>query len=127
MSKPILRMVLFALCSSQALAKITVPTRVAKSTVIELTDDLVIDTKTSPIIAELTFGSKGPEKVVFTSKTKKSVIVAKNGIWDLSSFNSRNKIIEFRGNAQLVCEPGAKIIFNNGLLRFSEATKWIIS
>lgn len=98
-----------------------------KNTIIELTDDIIIGTNKTPFIASKSFGSTKPEKLIFTSKAKKSVIIAKKSIWDLSSFDSKNKIIEFRGNAQLICEPGSKIVFNNGLLRFAESSRWLIT
>lgn len=114
--------------SSEAPIKSSNPVQtIEKETVINLTEDIIISTTTTPFIASKTFGSKKPEKLIFTSKTKKSIVVSKNSIWDLSSFNSKNKIIELRGNAQLICEPGSKIIFNNGILRFKNTSQWIIS
>lgn len=127
MKTHIFGILLIALYTAQTPAKITTPKLLTKTTIIELTDDIVIDSKTSPVIAAPEFGSASPEKVIFTSKTAKSVIVSKTGIWDLTSFTNKKKIIEFKGNAQLICEPGAKIIFNNGKLRFSDASKWLIS
>ena len=128
--KPILACILFFLLNSITLpvfARTIIPRRLEKTTFVELTEDITIDTKTSPVVATSQFGSKAPEKVIFTSKTAQKVIITGTGVWDLSSFDSKNKIVEFTGNAQLICEPGAKIIFNNGVLRFSDSAKWIIS
>lgn len=110
----------------QAIPTGTYPLYIESSTVIELTEDIIITTRATPVVATTPFGNNQPERVIITSKTKNSIIITKTGIWDLTSFDAKNKIIEFRGNARLICEPGAKIIFNNGVLRFCESSRWII-
>lgn len=102
------------------------PTHVEKTTVIKLTSDIVISERGTPFIASESFGSQKKEKLIITSETKNKIIITSKAAWDLSSFNSKNKIIEFSGNAQLVCEPGARILFNNGVLRFAGSSRWII-
>ncbi len=126
MKNSVLWVVLGAFFALPIQAKDLTPLPIFTETTIELSQDIVIDTKTTPVLAQPSFGSMHPEKVIFSSATKKSIILKPTGILDLSSFNSKNKIIEFRNNAQLRCEAGAKIIFNNGVLRFSDSSRWII-
>lgn len=127
MNKPIFCMALFVLLYAQARVAPIKPQLIVKNTTINLTEDIIINSRTTPIAAAREFGGKGPEKIIFTSKTGNRIIVGETGIWDLTTFNSKHKIIEFRGNAKLVCKPGARMLFNNGLLRFCESSQWIIS
>ncbi len=104
---------------------ITSPQKVSTHALIELTDDIIIDKHGSPFIALDSFGASTPNKLIITSKTGKSVIITPTGSWDLSTFNTKNKIIEFSGNAKLVCKPGSKIMGYGGTIRFAGHSRWI--
>lgn len=101
------------------------PLTVHNDTVIELTEDIVITKKGSPVLAGADFGLHKAHKVTFYATKPRNVIVTKKGIWDLTSFNSSSKIIEFAGQARLVVEAGAHLLFNNGILRMSGQSKLI--
>lgn len=109
-----------------ALPSCNEPLHVVQETTIELTKDIMIPQKGSPFIATETFGSRKPEKVIITSKTNRALIIRDQAVWDLRSFSTKNKIIEFRGNARLICKNGSKILGNNGVLRFTDSSQWII-
>jgi hypothetical protein len=102
------------------------PLKISESTIIELTQDIVIGEQGNPFIALPSFGSKEPAHLTISSKTGSAVIIDTNGIWDLSTFNTKNKIIVFAGNARLICKPGSKIMGYGGVLRFKDSTRWII-
>lgn len=118
----------FFLC---ALAAYAVPSQknpriFTRTTKIDLTSDLYISELWSPFIADSNFGATRAARLKISSKTGKSVIITSTGAWDLSSFNTKNKIIEFTGNAKLVCKPGAKILGYGGIIRFSQDSRCII-
>jgi hypothetical protein len=92
----------------------------------ELTENRVIQKKMSPFIASTRFGATKPQKIIIHSSNNSAIIIERNGIWDLTSFSSSNKIIEFRGNARLILYPGAKIIGNSGILKFFENSRMLI-
>ncbi len=118
---------IFAACfSAYAAPSCSDPLIVSKSIVLELTDDIIITGKSSPFIASPVFGASGPATLTINSKTGNSVIIASTGAWDLSTFNAAQKIIEFTGNAQLICKPGAKILGYGGTLRFAQTSRWIV-
>lgn len=99
----------------------TNPRQVYYGAIIDLSDDIVIADRGTPVVA----GSKtGNSHIVFTSQTHNKIIVKKNGVWDLSSFKGPQCIIELTGNAELICEPGAKILFKDGTIRLSGEAKW---
>ena len=128
MNKSIFLIGLSTVCAMQAIPVPTCqkPLRIEKKTVIELNEDIVISSKGSPVIASKLFGTSRPAKVIFTSTKGYAVIVTSKGAWDLTSFDNHNKIVEFAGNARLICQPGATIIGNNGLLRFADSARWIM-
>ncbi len=102
------------------------PQRITHSSIIELSEDVVHFGLGSPFIAGETFGSAGPEKLVIMSNTGNALIIKKGSTWDLSSFSGKNKIIEFAGNARLVCEPGAQLHGTGGVLRFVDDARLIV-
>ena len=116
---------LMAVRSVVGLPSVDIPQSISAAIVIELTEDIIITQKGSPFIATKTFGAKGPEKLVITSKKGHAVIISEGSIWDLSSFSDKNKIIEFAGNARLVVQPGATLQGNGGVLRFTDTAQWI--
>ena len=91
-----------------------------------LTEDIIVSGTGSPFFASKSFGQKAPEKLIIKSSTARSIIIDKNSTWDLSSFSGKNKSIEFAGNARLICRPGAKLIGNGGVLRFTDSSQWIV-
>jgi hypothetical protein len=107
----------------EAVPSLKNPLLVSKDSFIELTEDIRIDSRGTPFIADPLFGSTKPQKIVINSRTKKSIIVTKSGIWDLSTFNSKRKIIEFQGNAQLILEPGASLHAMGGIIRFTQSSQ----
>ena len=112
--------------SAYAVPSCSDPLIVSKNSTHELTEDIIISGKSSPFIASSTFGASGPAKLTIHSTTGKRIIIDSSGVWDLSSFNTAEKVIEFTGNAQLICKPGAKIIGYGGKLRFVQKSRWII-
>lgn len=102
------------------------PRHRAQAKVIELGHDIVHEGKGSPFIASETFGVYGPEKLVITSDSAKALILKKDSTWDLTSFSSSYKIIEFAGNARLVCESGSQLQGNGGVLRFVDEARLIV-
>jgi hypothetical protein len=103
------------------------PLVVNDTTRIELTDDIVIHGKGTPITAGAQFGKGKKHTVTFHATTPRSIIVKKTGIWDLSSFNGPTKVIEFAGQARLIVEAGAHLIFNDGVLRMSDQSQLIFN
>lgn len=99
------------------------PALITETTTIELTEDIVIDSRGTPFIASPHLGKKQAEKLVITSTSKKAVIITPRGYWDLSSFNKSTTSIEFRGNARLVLQPGAHLHGFNTKLVFAEQSR----
>lgn len=91
-----------------------------------LSEDIIVSGNGSPFFATDSFGKYAPEKLIIKSSSARSVIIDKNSTWDLSSFSGKNKIIEFAGNARLVCRPGAKLIGKGGVLRFTDDSRWLV-
>lgn len=102
------------------------PLNISESTVIELTQDIVISERGNPFVALPSFGRKEAAQLTISSKTGNAVIVDATGVWDLSTFDTNQKIIVFAGNAKLICKPGSKIVGYGGILRFKDSTRWII-
>lgn len=101
------------------------PIHITKTTTIDLTEDVIISAKQSPFVALSTFGTTSEAKLIIRSKAGKNIIIQPDGTWDLTSFNTKNRIIEIAGNTKLICKPGAKIIGGGGVLRFTESASFI--
>lgn len=117
---------LFCAVSAYAAPSCHNPLTITQAITVDLTSDILITDILSPFIAAPTFGASRAAKLKITSKTGHSVIVTSTGAWDLSTFNTKNKIIEFTGNAKLICKPGAKILGYGGIIRFSQESRFII-
>lgn len=96
-----------------------------KTAVIELREDKVHSSPESPFFTVLK-DAQDLEKLIITSSSGKSLIIKKDTTWDLSRVAGTNTIIEFAGNARLVCEPGARLHGTGGVLRFVDDARLIV-
>jgi hypothetical protein len=107
---------------------------------IELNEDIIIN-DICHILAGPDFGLEGThfdpdfdpsalrvninQTLEFHSDLNKAIIVKAGGQLDLTSLNTANKIVSFSGNANLVLEPGAKILMNGGTLLMTDKARVI--
>lgn len=118
---------LVGLCLSlQALPTVEKPRFINTHTVVHLSKDSELSGNGSPFIATKKFGASQPEKLIITSKTGSTLRVKKESTWDLTSFKGENQVIEFAGNARLVCEQGATLKGQGVILRFSDEAEFIV-
>ena len=89
---------IFTITLLQAAPSCEKPLTILEDSLLELTEDIVISQRGTPFIASKAAGAK----ITITSKTGKSIIIARNALWDLTSFDAETKIIEFAGNARLI-------------------------
>ncbi len=99
------------------------PMVIENETLIELNEDIIIASKGSPFIPTENFGQHKAEKLIITSKKGCAIIVTSTGFWDLSFFNSPSKSIEFRGNARLILQQGARLHGMQSTLIFTEQSR----
>lgn len=82
-----------------------------------LNEDIVID-NACPILKGPNFASGN--RLVIDSECCRTLRIKNGGILDLSSFSDPNYTVEISGHVKLVLEPGATIILNGGVLKFSQ-------
>ncbi len=99
------------------------PMVIDNETSIELNEDIIIASRGTPFIPTGNFGHHTTEKLIITSKKGCAIIVTSTGFWDLSLFNSPTKTIEFRGNARLILEKGARLHGMQSTLIFTEQSR----
>ena len=92
---------------------------------IELNEDIIIN-NVCHILSGTAFGLNGPNVLSISSTTPKELRVKSTGILDLTQLTSLNQVLEITGQVRLVCEPGARIILNGGILRFSGQAEWFL-
>ncbi len=92
---------------------------------IELNEDIIIN-NVCHILSGTAFGLNGPNVLSISSTTPKELRIKSTGVLDLSQFTTPSQIIEFTGQVRLVCEPGARIILNGGIMRFSGQAEWFL-
>ena len=102
------------------------PQKITSDTVIILTEDIIITDKGSPFVMTESFGNTTEEKLIITSNTGNRIVINEKATWDLSSLTTKNKVIEFAGNAQLICRPGSTLSGHGGVLRFTDSSRFII-
>lgn len=95
------------------------------STIIELTNDIVINNSCELVAGGPNFGITQQDRVTFHATNSRAIRITKDGVWRMLTFNTQNKVIEFSGNAQLILEPGAQMIMNNGKLLMSDNAQLI--
>jgi hypothetical protein len=64
-----------------------------------------------------------PAKLTFTSDCCNTLRVTKDGVLDLSMFET-GQVIEFAGNLNVVFEPGARVIFNGNAIGVGPTLRW---
>lgn len=105
----------------------THPLIITENTTIILDENIIFSGFSEEIKAGGTFGQDQENRLVFDAERGNSVIVDKNSIWSLSTFNSQNHIIQFTGNAVLEQRGNATIHLNGARFVLDESTVWIPS
>ena len=95
----------------------TNPLIIIENTTIELDEDIIINGE--PIKAAAPFGGV-ENSFIFNTNMGNKVIIVSSGIWDLSTFNTENHIVQFTGDAEFILDPGATLRLNGGQLVMSD-------
>ncbi len=89
---------------------------------IDLNQDMVID-NVCTILKGPDFNSTSTNRLIFNSVEPRSLTVRPNGSLNLMSFTSTDTIV-FKGNINLVFEPGSRLILGTGVtVRFEESAQ----
>ena len=86
---------------------------------IQLNENILID-NVCHIVSGTSFGVNGPQTLTIHAETDKEFRIKSTGILDLMQFDTPNKILQFAGNVQVVCEPGAQIMLGGGSIVFTD-------
>lgn len=91
---------------------------------IELNEDVIIN-NVCHILSGTAFTASGGIFAI-SSTAPKELRIKSTGVLDLSQLTSPAQQLVISGQVKLVCEPGARIIMNGGLLVFSGQAQWFI-
>jgi len=93
---------------------------------IELNEDVIIN-NVCHILSGTAFGQNFTTNTLkINSTTPKELRIKSTGVLDLTQFDTPFKVLELTGQVRLVCEPGARIIMNGGILKFSGSAIWCL-
>lgn len=86
---------------------------------VNLNENILIDNDCH-ILSGTAFGVNGENRLRISSEVPTELRIKSTGSLDLSQFDTANKVLEIGGKVKLICEPGARIIMNGGILAFTD-------